>query len=236
MIADLGASPVTHTPGHRPWHGRYVKLRMLIPAVTAAITVAACSSSAPEPAPTATPATSTATATPAAKPDSAPAGNGLTGLGATAEYWAAHRDPDNHSPALAYGRDPALPPHGGRTGDRYTAVAYVNGYVAAYRVNFRADTGTTAALADVLHTEFPPDAVWLWKRKVPGQCYQAEVKSAKLKAGLAGTGLGDGSGEVLVELQTVVSGRGMPYFDGSDVTYATLDPVSHATAADVGGC
>jgi hypothetical protein len=153
------------------------------------------------------------------------------------DYWDAHRNLDGDSPANApaYGPDSTLPELNGRTGDRYTLVNFSNAYVAAYQVNFHTGTDISNALTDVLHAEFPADAAWLWKHEVAGGCYQAEVKSAKLKTGLATGGLGDGSGEAFVEFQTVGDPSGTT-FDTSNVTYASLSLMSYATAGNAPGC
>lgn len=208
-------------------------------AAVATLALAACSSSTPKPVATSvTSVAGPATTSAAVASSSAAVDNGLTALGATQDYWDAHRNPDGDAPAIApaYGPDTALPRVNGRTGDKYTLLTGFGGYVTGYQVNFAAGTGESAALSDVLKGEFPADAVWLWKHETPGQCYQGEVRSARLKAGLTKAGLGDGSGEAFVELQTVVPGGSAPDFDPRNVTYATLSLMSYGTVADAPGC
>jgi hypothetical protein len=164
------------------------------------------------------------------------AGVALTGFGAPFDTWNATRHPDGDvDPNTSYGADPALPQINGHTGARYVAVQGDSGYVVAYQVNFRPNTSITAALDDVLRHEFPSDAHYLWKRTVPGQCYQAEVKSPAVARALTGTQIGDGTGLVFLEAKTLPPG-GTEGFDPADVTYASLGFQSYSSQAQAPGC
>lgn len=167
---------------------------------------------------------------------SAAAGTTLTGFGATFDTWNATRHPDgDFDPNTVYDSDPTLPQLNGHAGARYTTVQGSNGYVVSYQINFHPHTTINAALTDVLRNEFPPDATYLWKRTVPGQCYQAEVKSPKLAEALTGEQLGDGTGLVFLEAKTLPPG-GAEGFDPKDVTYANLGFLSIAGADQAPSC
>ena len=215
--------------------------RALLAAAGAAALVlaaAACGSSSPTTtsAGAASPGTSS---TPATLPGSAAptvvdSGAGLTGFGATFDVWNATRNPDqDFDPGTVYGADPALPQINGHTGARYVTVSGSNGYVTSYQVNFPAHTKIATVLADVLSKEFPPDATYLWKQEVTGQCYQAEVKSASLAKALTSESLGDGTGLVFLEAKSLANGG---VFDASNVSYAMLQFQSITSAAQAPGC
>lgn len=215
---------------------RHARVGAAVTAV-AVLALAGCSSSTSKPAaaPTGGAPASSTTAMPTFATDNT-ADDGLAGLGASTGYWDAHRNPDGNSPANRpeYGPDPDLPQVNGRTGDRYSLVTDADGYVTAYQVNFKTGTGITAALADVLRSEFPTDAAWEWKREVPGGCYQAEVKSAALAKGFKTAGLGDGTGQAFAEFHTVPADASQ-VFDASNITYASIDIMSYAKT-DAPGC
>jgi hypothetical protein len=207
-------------------------------AAAIALPVAACSGS-PNTAPATAPVTS-APASPSAVPSSAAssaaaAGPALTGFGASTDSWDATRKPDGDFDAgSAYGADSSLPQINGHTGARYVTVSASSGYVVGYQINYPLHTPISDVLADVLRREFPSDAAYLWKREVPGQCYQAEVKSAVLAKALTSEGLGDGTGLVFLEAQSL--GSSAPSYDAASVSYATLGFQSISSAGQAPGC
>jgi hypothetical protein len=216
------------------------KFVMAAAAFTLVLTVAGCGSTSPTTtsAGAASPGTST---TPAPAPGSAApsvvdSGAGLAGFGATFDVWNATRHPDpDFDQYTAYGADPALPQINGHTGARYVTVSGSNGYVTSYQVNYPAHTAIATVLADILRKEFPADASYLWKKQVPGSCYQAEVKSAKLAAALTSEGLGDGTGQVFVEAKSLANGG---VFDASDVSYVMVGTgmLTYPSAGQAPGC
>lgn len=192
--------------------------------------------SATQPAASTSASPAAASAEAAGAQSSAAGGNSLTGFGATFDSWNATRHPDgDFDPNTVYDADLTLPQINGHTGARYTTVQGSNGYVVSYQINFHPHTTIGTALTDVLRNEFPPDATYLWKRTVPGQCYQAEVKSPKLAKALTGEQLGDGTGLVFLEAKTLPSG-GTEGFDPKDVTYANLGFLSITGADQAPGC
>lgn len=196
-----------------------------------------CSSASSAGSATSAPPVAASSAAPAAASSAASAaGITLTGFGATVDTWDSTRNPDtDFAGGAAYGADPSLPQINGHAGARYVTVQSAFDRVVSYQINFPPHVSITAALADILHTEFPADATYLWKRTVPGQCYQAEVKSATLAKALTGTQIGDGTGQVFLEAKTLPPG-GTEGFDPANVTYANLGFNTINSAAGAPGC
>ncbi len=163
-------------------------------------------------------------------------GSAQAGFGTTVQSWDCTRNPDDaFAPGTVYGVDPALPQVNGHTGARYVAVQRKLGYVVAYQINFPTGTTIAAALTDILTREFPADASYLWKKTVPGQCYQAEITSATLAKTLTGTGDDDPTGAVFIEARTLPPGGALG-FDPGEVTYADLNMLTVTSAGQAPGC
>ena len=240
-MQKTGTAPTTAAPAPQPAGTRARLRRSALLSCFGLILVAAlissCSSaSSTGPATSAPPAVASSAAAAPASSAALAAGITLAGFGATVDTWDSTRNPDtDFADGAAYGADPSLPQIDGHAGARYVTVQSAFDRVVSYQVNFPPHVSITAALADILHTEFPADATYLWKRTVPGQCYQAEVKSATLAKALTGTQVGDGTGQVFLEAKSLPPG-GTEGFDPANVTYANLAFQTVNSAAQAPGC
>ena len=168
-------------------------------------------------------------------PMPSPAGDTLTGFGATVSAWNAHHTADpKFDPDSAYDPDSALPSYLGQ--DVYAAVQWQDGRAVNYQMNI-SDQPIRDAIARALR-ELPADVRELWGARNDTNdltCYQAELISPTLGHVLAAPSIGDPQGAVLAEFQTVLP-DGTSSYKSTDVNAILLGLGSYPTAVSAPGC
>ena len=107
-----------------------------------------------------------------------------------------------------------------------------DGRVTDYTVNTQG-IPITAAL-ERAEQELPTDARELWGAE-KGTCYQAELTSPILGQALATPDIGDPSGDVFVEMDTVLA-DGSSVYESTDVNEIMLSLGTYTTPSDAGAC
>jgi len=135
------------------------------------------------------------------------ASDGITGFGATNVAWNRTHIPDpSFAPGSVYDADPSLPSVNGHMGAHYTTVLHENGRVLGYEYHFT-NRPISAAMRDVLRTQFPADAKTAWF-VTKGACSQMMVTSATLGRALSTKAIGDRAGAAMVEFGSGSYGGG----------------------------
>jgi hypothetical protein len=151
-------------------------------AVTAALVgCAAGDSQEPADAQAVAPSTPAATVSASSAPSTAPAGDGLTGYGATREAWDS-----SHEPAPGYSKGAAFLPLVSGDQPRYASVSGEAGErIYSYTISFTPGTDLKQAKREVLR-EFPPGASFGVEDADEPRCLLMDIRSRQVEAVMDG--------------------------------------------------
>lgn len=155
----------------------------------------------------------------------------LMGFGATRDDWnRSHIADTRFTPNSAYNPDPSLPDQ--RYNDRYLVTSRA-GRILSYEMRLSGSPDIEAAKTEALK-EFPSDASMVWLSQ-KSDCFQMEIQSNALGAGLSDPAIGDASGTAFVEFQSQVSGNDSVY-DQANNNDLFFSLGLYQSAQDAPGC